>query len=722
MTLKIFNQVSIKRKLFLILSLSFGFLLAALILLVGEQAEDVANSEINLALTQTEAVLEESWLNRFERISNIAKTIAEDQRVTPLVIEQDKDSLLDLSNELKESSELDILLFVNADGYVLSRTDKKSLIGSRIKGSHHLIDTALTGKEARGFMVSRGKIFQIVSLPVYDLDVNAGDIIRGAIAVAFQVSSDMAARIKKLTTSDIAIYAMAKVDGTVKPKLQFMTDIGLAEALISKEGDIFTRIKQNLKEGSMSRLQLNGLQYHIAVYPLERSGGSTLGYVLAMKSKSDFMKPFDTIKDKILIIGLISLILASIFAWIFSGQITKPVNHLIELTSRIKEGDFKQIDSIAESELSTSCKDEICVLTDSIYLLGEKLRDNEDLQDYLAKISEGLLEDEYSRNLSKEFATEITNYSGDDSLNRSLVIDVESEDSSHFVTQDLSQPLSAKASAVEPDQVTIGQPFAEGRFNIIKELGAGGMGMVYLAHDTGLDETVALKVLFQVDDNQQALLKHEIKLARMITARNVLRTYDYGVVNNQIYISMEYIHGYDLHTLLQRSGGRIDNIRLGVILARQMSAAIASAHEQGIVHRDINPRNMMISSQGILKVMDFGLALQVDNEQETKKIIGTPYYMAPEQIMRQGIDERTDIYQLGAVFYRIFAGTTPFKSIDLRELLQSHLKDPVPKICEKYPEMPMEIDLIVQRAMAKKPQDRYQGIQELQADLQGLNI
>lgn len=130
----------------------------------------------------------------------------------------------------------------------------------------------------------------------------------------------------------------------------------------------------------------------------------------------------------------------------------------------------------------------------------------------------------------------------------------------------------------------------------------------------------------------------------------------------------------------------------------------------------------MISSQGILKVMDFGLALQVDNEQETKKIIGTPYYMAPEQIMRQGIDERTDIYQLGAVFYRIFAGTTPFKSIDLRELLQSHLKDPVPKICEKYPEMPMEIDLIVQRAMAKKPQDRYQGIQELQADLQGLNI
>jgi len=710
--LKIFNGWSIRRKLFLIVFLSFGVLLTLLSWLIGEGAKQVSVAEIHNTLKHTEAILEESWRNRFERIANVGLTLARDQRVGPLVIDRDHASLQDLSNELKTASELDILMFVDADARILARTDKPQVVGRQLR-QHHLIDMALTGQESRGFMVTGGKIYQIVTQPIYDLDVNAQDIIRGAVAVAFQVSGQLTDRIKRLTSSDIAIYAFAKSkQKTVEPKLQALTEPQLGPYLSIIQEALFTEVmaRAEAKQQGPIQVYLGGVQYHIAVYPLEKSGGGALGYVLAMKSQSELSKPFEKIKTKIIWIGFFCLWAASLLAWLLSGGITKPIKHLSKVMKRIQDGNYPSEKYFPESDRNNH-GDEVGALLTSIYRLGERLKDNQDLQDYLAKISDGLLDDEHAKGLSKAFSAETS--IGNSGFDRSILI--ESGD------LDRTVPLYAQTD-VTCAKVKVGSFFAGERFKILKELGSGGMGTVYLARDTELDEKVALKILYQVNDKDESLLKYEIKLARKITARNVLRTFDYGVANQQIYISMEYMHGYDLHTLLKRSGGRIKNIRLAVILAQQMASAIASAHEQSIVHRDINPRNMMVSTQGILKVMDFGLALHLDAAKSNIKLVGTPHYMAPEQIMREGIDERTDIYQLGAVFYRIFAGQTPFRSVSLKQLLESHMREPVPEIRSEYPDVPAGIDLIVQKAMAKKPSDRYQTIDALQADLQGLHL
>jgi eukaryotic-like serine/threonine-protein kinase len=718
MTLKTFSDLSIRFKLFLVVFISFWLVLSIVSWLIGIEAQRVAKTEMNKTLVQTGFVLKESWRNRFDVIANVGQGIARDQRIAPLVIDKDKLSVQDIAMELIEGADLDILIFVDDQGQVLGRTDKPEKVGTKLRGNHHLIDTALTGKESRGFMVTQNKLYQVVSQPIYDPDSNAKDIIRGAVVVAFQLSEEIVDRLQRLTDSKISLYAFSRnKQGEVKPKLQVMEIGELRTALEGTQQVIFDKVKTSLDSdvNAPILIELMDEEYYVAVYALEKSGGGVLGYVLALKPQQELIKPFEQIREKILLMGFICFLGAVGLAWILSGRIIKPVNKLIQVTARIEQGQYVPT---ANRKFKG---DELGRLLKSIYQMGNRLKDNEDLERYLSDISEGILDDEYNRGLSKELEHEM-GFSGRH-IKQDDVVNIPVKNSAPDPDMEMTAVIGGGGdSENKSGRICVGQPFANGRFNVLKEIGTGGMGAVYLAHDTGLNEDVALKVLYELDESKQELLKNEIRLARKITARNVLRTYDYGVTSDQIYISMEYVHGFDLYTLLQRTGGKIQNLRLGVILARQMASAVAAAHEEGIVHRDISPRNMMISSKGLLKVMDFGLAIQVDNSGDNQSIVGTPIYMAPEQIRRETLDERTDIYQLGAVFYRVFSGQTPFVEADMTMLLDAHLTKAVPKLSERFPDIPSEIDHIIQKAMEKNPSMRYQNIQDMQADLQELYI
>jgi serine/threonine-protein kinase len=203
-----------------------------------------------------------------------------------------------------------------------------------------------------------------------------------------------------------------------------------------------------------------------------------------------------------------------------------------------------------------------------------------------------------------------------------------------------------------------------GRYQIIEELGKGGMGRVYKVFDTKIQEKVALKLIRpDVASDKQTIerFSNEIRLARKIGHRNVCRMFDLGEAEGAHFITMEYVPGEDLKRLI-RTMGRLSPGQ-AVSIARQVCEGLAEAHRLGIVHRDLKPQNIMVDEDGSARIMDFGIARSMKGKGITGEgmIIGTPEYMSPEQVDGKEVDRRTDIYSLGIILYEMVIGRAPFE-------------------------------------------------------------
>jgi serine/threonine-protein kinase len=210
-----------------------------------------------------------------------------------------------------------------------------------------------------------------------------------------------------------------------------------------------------------------------------------------------------------------------------------------------------------------------------------------------------------------------------------------------------------------------------GRFRIVAPLGRGGMGEVYRADDLKLGQTVALKFLpdqLAHDPARLAQFHNEVRVARTISHRNVCRTYDIGDADGRPFLTMEYVDGEDLSSLLRRIG-RFPQDK-AVEVARQICAGLAAAHERGVLHRDLKPANVMIDGDGHVRITDFGLAALTGSVDNVRA--GTPAYMAPEQLAGREVTPRSDIYALGLVLYELFTGKRVFEAKTLNELLALH--------------------------------------------------
>ncbi|MEL7059096.1 MAG: protein kinase [Acidobacteriota bacterium] len=266
-----------------------------------------------------------------------------------------------------------------------------------------------------------------------------------------------------------------------------------------------------------------------------------------------------------------------------------------------------------------------------------------------------------------------------------------------------------------------------GRFELLSELGAGGMGIVFKARDRRLDELVALKMLkHESFDNEEPLdqLKDELRLARKITHPNVLRTFDFGEADGMPFISMEFVRGVTLKRMLKAS----DRLPLsaGLHMARQLCRGLAAAHEQKVLHRDIKPENMILDPTGNVKLMDFGIAKPIERSAAGRatqgaSIVGTPYYLAPEQLEGLEPDERADIYACGVVLYEIFTGRLPLPADGtLMQIVQRKMnEDPVPP-SDQWPEIPPPLEALIMRCLARQPADRYASVDALLQDLEAL--
>jgi HAMP domain-containing protein/predicted Ser/Thr protein kinase len=291
-----------------------------------------------------------------------------------------------------------------------------------------------------------------------------------------------------------------------------------------------------------------------------------------------------------------------------------------------------------------------------------------------------------------------------------------------------TQPGVTAPATAAGINLTAGEMFGS-RYRIEQIIGRGGMGVVYKANDTQLDEVVAIKTLpgdvMQRSPEDLERFKREIRLARKITHRNVLRTYDYGEAEGVYFISMEFVRGYTLSELLNEASGRKMAPRASLGIARQICRGLHAAHEQGIIHRDIKPQNVLIDAKGEVKLMDFGIARMTEATEAMTQaglIVGTPHYMSPEQVQGKPLDARSDVYSLGVLIYEMLAGKRPFESPSLTGVLTAHITEVPKPLIEIRPEVGERVNAIVMRCLAKDPKARYADAGVLLADLDGVQM
>jgi serine/threonine protein kinase len=276
----------------------------------------------------------------------------------------------------------------------------------------------------------------------------------------------------------------------------------------------------------------------------------------------------------------------------------------------------------------------------------------------------------------------------------------------------------AKNPTQPPDEL----PASFGRYRLVKLLGKGGMGSVYLAHDSQLDRSVALKIpLLEEGDRAQVLARFlaEARAAAALNHPNICRIHDVGEVDSIPYLTMAYIEGKPLGEYVQL---RPPIHRQSAILVRKLALALHEAHQRGVVHRDLKPANIMIDKRGEPSIMDFGLARRAGKGDarltQAGEIMGTPAYMSPEQIQGQldAIGPTTDVYSLGVILYELLAGRLPFTG-DVMAMLSRVLLDEPPPPSKFVSDLAPELEAICLKAMAKQGKDRYQSMADFASAL-----
>jgi serine/threonine-protein kinase len=357
------------------------------------------------------------------------------------------------------------------------------------------------------------------------------------------------------------------------------------------------------------------------------------------------MAPFAALRQRIALAGLVGLGLAFALSFVVARQITRPVLALADATRRVAEGDY----SVA---VTVRGDGEIGTLADAMRSMVSDLQEKHALAEFLSTVRAAPL-----AGTPRVVADAVT---------------------------DPSAPIA------------LGRTVAN-RYRLTDVLGVGGTGVVYKATDLELGETVAVKTLrpdVLVDDpGALERLKSEIRLARRISHRNVVRIHDLGEADGVSFITMEFVAGTSVADLIDRAG--TFPVAATLALGKQLCRALAVAHEQGIIHRDVKPENLIVQPDGVLKVMDFGvarLARRTSGLTRAGMVVGTPAYMAPEQLLDEDVDGRADLFAAGVVLYECLTGRRPFEADTPTALIA--------KLLAGAPAPPHEINAVVPAALS----------------------
>jgi serine/threonine-protein kinase len=636
------------------------------------QANRTADASIERALAASRTAVEDFLAARTRTLGR-ASTVATDvpqYRERLLRGGKDRAEALDQANDVRDLIGAAWLLVTDNEGILIARTDYPEQLDRDLSAAP-LVANALSGETSSGAWLDdvRNKMFIAVGTPLRATTEAAP---QGALVATYEVNDSLAQAIHQATGSDVAFFALDTLDrpyvvGSTLPREE------IAAAL--QEGMRPAELADSAGEAMTARA---GGEHLIGLAGAIRSpGGDLRGGFVAFRSREAELAAFRTLQRTILAAILVGIALALASAFVLARQIARPVQQLARATRRVQDGDYSV-------EIPVTGKDEIGVLSQAFRNLVDDLKEKAQLVEYMMSAA----------------------------------------------GSSATQPLASAPTAVRQvgerptvgsggDVLRPGSIFA-GRYEVKEVLGAGGMGVVYRAIDRELGEPVAIKTLRPdtVAGDPIALerFKQEIRLARKITHRNVVRTYDLGEVNGLYYLTMEFVEGTSLKALIQ-SRGRLP-VPVTLTVGKQLCRALEAAHEQGVIHRDIKPQNIVVEPNGFLKVMDFGIARLANPPKgkgltEAGMAIGTPDYMSPEQLSGLELDPRSDLYSTGVVLFECLTGRLPFEADTPWALIAKHLEETPPDPRSINLDVPEALAQVVLRAMAKDRERRYRTAEEL---------
>ena len=675
-------------KIFLAVAGTVGLVLGITLAVGGVRARTAAETSLHQGLAQTAKLITDLIKADEDNLAAKATIYVSNPSIASVIEQTGLDSLpkgasptdsgnfLDLAQTMAKEIGASWVQIIDRNGIRLARSDQQGAPTVDLSESP-LVVKALGGETVHGFGVTNDSVlFDAVTIPI----AGAGKVVGVAMLVR-NIHDSTAMRIKSLTGSEVVFFAVdprnhVRIAGAT-PRLNDRTrTAGILTSLIMAErraadttssiGDMLGGMPMdNEMHSTMAKDNtIDGHTYVWTMKPLMTAADHPVGGVVALRDKDEALAPFTTMQHYVLIAAGVALALAVLISLLVAGQITRPVRVLVGATMRATEGDYN-----AEIPKSSG---EVGALADAFRQLLEDLREKQSVVDFLQSPSGG-------KTVAAGAAARVAG---------------------------ATAPLDGGSAA----QLQPGQLLAN-RYEIKRVLGAGGMGMVYKANDMELGETVAIKTLRpEMTDMDPAALdrfRSEIRLARKISHRNVVRTHDIGESNGLYFITMEYVEGSSLKDLII-ARGRLPAPAV-IAIGKQLCRALEVAHEAGVIHRDIKPQNMVVEADGVLKVMDFGIArLQSRPEGHTQAgmVVGTPEYMSPEQLRGDELDPRADLYSAGVVLYESLTGKLPHVADTPGALIGKVLSEsPVPPRAS-VAEVSPALSAVIMQALSKDREQR----------------
>ena len=657
-------RLGLGAKIFIAATLSVVGVLGVTLGLTSLSANRTADESIRRALAGVRRGVQAFLTARTATFAGMSAVSAEVPQFRERLLKaSERSNVLDQAEEYRHLLDAAWILVTNDRGILVARTDYPA--ESDIDLSHGaLIANALSGDETSGAWLDERlrKLFIAVAVP---LRASPTATPQGALVAAYVIDDTLAQEIKQATTTDVVFFALDTLNrpyivGTTLPR------DAVEPALAADTGAMGALPRDSA--GTELKASVGGENLIGLASPIRSAGGDAFGGFVAFRSHDRELAAFRALQRTIGFAVLLGLLLALGSAYVLARQIAGPIRRLALATRRVQDGDYTV-------DVEVSSADEIGMLSQAFKSLVADLKEKADLVEYMMSAS-GVAP-----------------------------------------TEQLKAPRPSLAPA--GTLLRPGTLFAN-RYEVKEVIGTGGMGVVYRAFDRELQEAVAIKTLrpesLAGDGVALERFKQEIRLARKIAHRNVVRTYDLGEVNGTYYLTMEYVEGTSLKQLIGVRGQL--PVPVALTIGKQLCRALEVAHEQGIIHRDIKPQNIVVEPSGFLKVMDFGIARLATRAKDQGLTlegmsIGTPDYMSPEQLSGMELDPRSDLYSAGVVLFECVTGRVPFEADTMYALIAKQLEEAPPDPRRLNGDVPESLARVIQKAMAKEPADRFQTAAEM---------
>ncbi|HEY6929390.1 MAG TPA: cache domain-containing protein, partial [Thermoanaerobaculia bacterium] len=545
-------KLSLTIKVFLAAALLIAIAVGGAIAIAAYRSKQVADAKINEDLKKSGPAWESFLATRYSELHRALAVVVNNPGIIALFTQTNPETIRDtLKTEQASNVKADFLIAIGPDGVAVARTDKPlpySADLSRVP----TIASALQGEQAQGIWLSSGKLYTVVAAPVLE----GGTRVVGATAAGFAINDDVARNLKTLMNTQVVFIAdearpaePAKLVIASSTMQELSTEV--LEA-VNHRPDLVQAVLRDGKTIGPLGLTLPRDTYLAYFLPIRSSTDQLVGAAVALRSRSEELRPFRAIQSIQIGVGLAALLIAFVLSFFLARRITGPVGRLVEATEEVRVGNLEDV------RLPVESKDEIGILARSFAAMIEELKEKAALEKYIGALT----------------------------LNVGDVETVVTPRPSSAVTLAGTSGTGGTRN-VEPQ---VGSLFAA-RYEIQSVLGKGGMGIVYKAHDRDLDDVVAIKTLrseaLSADPTLLDRFKQEIRLARRITHPNILRTHDLGETNGLRYLSMEFVKGITLKHLIDQD--QLLPTPVALRIAKQACAGLAAAHEVGVIHRDIKP-------------------------------------------------------------------------------------------------------------------------------------